>query len=84
MLYGTALAVATAATSALVTDLSRQAQYGAAHGVFGTIYDVGDASGPIVAGVLVAAVGYHDMFLLNAAAAALMAIVFYRLPWSSP
>jgi MFS transporter, DHA1 family, multidrug resistance protein len=84
VLYGTALAVATAAISALVTDLSRQARYGAAHGVFGTIYDVGDASGPIVAGVLVAAVGYHDMFLLSAAAATLIAIVFYCLPWSSP
>ena len=40
----------TAATSAYITDLTRRARYGAAHGVFGTIYDVGDALGPIVAG----------------------------------
>jgi MFS family permease len=82
--YGAALAVATSATGALVTDLSRQARYGAAHGVFGTIYDIGDAAGPIVAGLLVAAIGYQDMFLVNAAAAATIALVFYYLPWSSP
>ena len=80
VLYGAALAVATSATSALVTDLSRKARYGAAHGVFGTIYDVGDASGPIVAGLLVAAIGYHDTFLVSAAAAASIAVVFYWLP----
>lgn len=36
----------TAATSAYITDMTRRARYGAAHGVFGTIYDVGDALGP--------------------------------------
>jgi DHA1 family multidrug resistance protein-like MFS transporter len=80
VLYGAALAVATSATSALVTDLSRQARYGAAHGVFGTIYDVGDAAGPIVAGLLVAALGYREMFFLNAGWALLLAVVFLAVP----
>jgi MFS transporter, DHA1 family, multidrug resistance protein len=83
VMFGAALAVAASATSALVTDLSRRARYGAAHGVFGTIYDVGDASGPIVAGLLAAALGYQQMFLVNAAAAALIATVFYFLPRSA-
>lgn len=82
VMFGAAVAVAASATSALVTDLSRRARYGAAHGVFGTIYDVGDASGPIVAGLLAAALGYQQMFLVNAAGAALIATVFYFLPRS--
>jgi len=65
--YAIGVAVTTAATSAFITDLSRRARYGAAHGVFGTIYDVGDALAPIVAGVLVAAVGYTRMFQIMAA-----------------
>jgi hypothetical protein len=44
--------------------------------VFGTIYDVGDALGPIVAGVLVAAVGYSRMFQIMAAVAFTMAAAF--------
>jgi len=32
-----------------MTDLARRARYGTAHGVFGTIYDIGDALGPIAA-----------------------------------
>ena len=46
------VAMTTAATSAYITDVTRRARYGAAHGVFGTIYDVGDALGPISAGGL--------------------------------
>lgn len=44
--------------------------------VFGTIYDVGDALGPILAGVLVAAVGYTRMFEAMAAVALTMAAAF--------
>ena len=80
VMFGASLAVAAAATSALVTDVSRRASYGAAHGVFGTLYDVGDASGPVVAGLLVAAVGYQQMFLLNGAAAAVIAAAFVAVP----
>ena len=57
--YAAGVAITTAATSAYITDITRRARYGAAHGVFGTIYDVGDALGPIAAGVLVAWLGYR-------------------------
>jgi MFS transporter, DHA1 family, multidrug resistance protein len=77
LLYAVGVAVTTAATSAFITDLSRRAQYGAAHGVFGTIYDVGDALGPIAAGVLVASVGYSRMFQVMAAVALVAAAAFY-------
>ena len=56
-----------------------RARYGAAHGVFGTIYDVGDAAGPIVAGLLVAAWGYTQMFQIMAMTAIVIAMAFYVL-----
>jgi DHA1 family multidrug resistance protein-like MFS transporter len=75
--YAIGVAVTTAATSAFITDLSQRARYGAAHGVFGTIYDVGDAFGPIAAGLLVASVGYARMFQVMALVALVVATVFY-------
>jgi MFS family permease len=74
--YAGGVAVTTAATSAYITDITRRARYGAAHGVFGTIYDIGDALGPIAAGLLVAGLGYAAMFQVMAAVAIMMAIVF--------
>jgi hypothetical protein len=44
--------------------------------VFGTIYDIGDALGPIAAGVLVAWLGYGHMFQVMAVVAVMMAVVF--------
>lgn len=69
----------TAATSAFITDLSNHAHYGAAHGVFGTIYDVGDALGPIAAGLLVAAVGYAHMFQIIAGVPLVVAVLFWSM-----
>jgi MFS transporter, DHA1 family, multidrug resistance protein len=74
--YAAGVATTTAATTAYITDVTRRARYGAAHGVFGTIYDIGDALGPIVAGVLVAAVGYTRMFQVMALVALAMAGAF--------
>jgi MFS family permease len=74
----------TSATSALITDLARRAQYGAAHGVFGTVYDVGDAFGPIAAGFLVAALGYAGAFRAMSALALLCAAVFYAVSRQLP
>jgi MFS family permease len=74
--YAAGVAITTAATGAYITDITRRARYGAAHGVFGTIYDIGDALGPISAGVLVAGLGYAQMFRVMAAVAVTMAIVF--------
>jgi MFS transporter, DHA1 family, multidrug resistance protein len=76
VVYATGVATTTAATSAYITDVTRRARYGAAHGVFGTIYDIGDALGPIVAGLLVAGVGFSRMFQIMASVAFTMAIGF--------
>ena len=76
LMYAAGVATTTAATSAYITDITRRARYGAAHGVFGTIYDIGDALGPIAAGLLVASLGYASMFQVMAAVALVMALVF--------
>lgn len=62
LLYASAVAVTTAATSAYITEVAPKARFGAAHGVFGTIYDIGDAGGPLVGGFLVATWGYTVTF----------------------
>jgi MFS family permease len=75
-MYAMGVATTSAATSAFVTDVSHRARYGAAHGVFGTIYDIGDALGPIAAGLVVASAGYSTMFRLAAAVGAAAALGF--------
>jgi MFS family permease len=82
--YAAGVATTTAATSAFITDVTRRARYGAAHGVFGTIYDVGDALGPIAAGLLVATVGYARMFQILASVGVTMAVVFLVASRSTP
>jgi DHA1 family multidrug resistance protein-like MFS transporter len=76
LLYAVSVAVTTAATSAYITDVAPKSRFGAAHGVFGTIYDVGDAAGPLVGGLLVQAWGYALTFQLMATLAAVTAIAF--------
>ena len=75
--YAVGVAVTSGAASAYITDLTHRTTYGAAHGVFGTIYDIGDASGPILGGVLVAAVGYARTFQIVAAVVFVAAVYFF-------
>jgi DHA1 family multidrug resistance protein-like MFS transporter len=76
LVYAAGVATTTAATSAFITDISRRSRYGAAHGVFGTIYDIGDAAGPRAAGLSVATSGYALMFTCVSTVGLLMAAVF--------
>ncbi len=82
-LYGMGAGVTTAATAARITDLAHRARYGAAHGVFGTIYDIGDASGPILAGFLVATLGYEAMFRSMAIVVAAFAVMYALVGFGS-
>jgi DHA1 family multidrug resistance protein-like MFS transporter len=76
LLYAMSVALTTAATSAYITDVAPKTRFGAAHGVFGTIYDIGDAAGPLAGGLLVQRLGYAPTFQLMAALAAVTAILF--------
>jgi MFS transporter, DHA1 family, multidrug resistance protein len=61
-IFGLGLATVTASTSALVADLSRAEGRGSALGILSSIMDVGQSTGPMVAGVLVAAISYEKTF----------------------
>jgi MFS transporter, DHA1 family, multidrug resistance protein len=79
MVFGLGEAVVTASTSALVADLCDERQLGSAMGAFGTLFDVGHASGPLLAGLLIGWFGgadYRAPFALIAAILVLAALVF--------
>jgi MFS transporter, DHA1 family, multidrug resistance protein len=78
-LYGLGVAVTTSATAAYVTDLCRQQDYGAAHGVFGTIYDLGHWAGQTLSGILVVSVGYRGAFGIYAAGLLAASVMFGTL-----
>jgi MFS family permease len=61
-LFGLGLATVTASTAALVADLSPSRGRGGALGILSSIMDVGQASGPIVTGILVSAYSYLIAF----------------------
>jgi DHA1 family multidrug resistance protein-like MFS transporter len=67
MLYGLGLSVVTSATSAYVSELAKAGQYGSALGVLSMIMDVGQSTGPIVVGIIVATAGYRPAFFFVAA-----------------
>jgi MFS family permease len=58
--FGLGEAVVTSSAAALVADLCKESELGAAMGTFGTLFDVGHASGPLLAGVLIGMLGQDD------------------------
>ena len=60
--FGAGLSIATAATSAFVADLAPSEGRGAALGYMSTIMDVGQATGPILLGFILAGASYQAGF----------------------
>ncbi len=75
-LFGLGVAIVTPSTTALVADLVTAGRLGSAMGVFGTIWDSGEAAGPILAGFLIASLSYVPAFGLIAVLMMLMALLF--------
>jgi MFS family permease len=74
--FGLGLAIVTASTSALVADLCRAKGRGGAMGVLSGIMDVGQSSGPIVAGALIGAYSYRSAFAIVGAGMFVISIIF--------
>ena len=78
--FGLGEAVVTSSAAALVADFCREDHLGSAMGTFGTIFDVGHASGPLLAGVLIGLTGggtdYRISFLIVAVLLILAAMLF--------
>lgn len=67
LVFGLGEALVTSSSAALIIDLCKEKNFGAAMGTFGTIFDVGHAAGPILAGLLIAQLGYQYSFWIMAA-----------------
>ncbi len=65
--FGLGEALVTSSTAALVADICQERHFGTAMGTFGTIFDVGHAAGPIVAGLLLARMDYLPSFWIMGA-----------------
>jgi len=74
--FGFGEAFVTSSSAALVADVCKEKHFGTAMGTFGTIFDIGHASGPILAGVLIARYDYLAAFLSMAALLVMSVPVF--------
>ncbi len=74
--FGLGEALVTSSGAALVADLCKEKHFGTAMGTFGTIFDIGHASGPILAGFLIARYNYFHSFLFMALLLVLAVPVF--------
>ncbi|GKS65320.1 MFS transporter [Nitrospira sp.] len=75
--FGFGEAVVSSSSSALVADSSEFKRLGAGLGMQGTIMDIGHASGPLLAGLLIANLSYPMAFAIIAAIQLIAAGVFW-------
>jgi len=76
MIFGLGMAMVTASTSPLITDLCKQRAYGSALGVLDSIMDIGQTLGPIVFGLLITALFYYVSFALVGMVLLTLALLF--------
>jgi DHA1 family multidrug resistance protein-like MFS transporter len=73
-LLGLGVGAVTPVTNALIADLASARRLGAALGVLGTIWDIGEAAGPMIAGFLIGRLGYAATFDVLAAVTAAVTV----------
>ena len=74
--FGLAMSVVTASTSALVADVSRAKHYGTSLGVLSSVMDVGHASGPIITGFVLGTLQYAGTYRALAGLMIVAMVVF--------
>ncbi|HZS10605.1 MAG TPA: MFS transporter [Nitrospirales bacterium] len=77
--FGFGEAVVSSSTAALVADLSAVSAVGAGMGMQGMIMDIGHASGPLLAGLLIGAFSYQTAFAVIAVLQLIAAGLFWSL-----
>ena len=75
--FGFGEAVVSSSSAALVADSSEFKRLGAGMGMQGTVMDIGHASGPLLAGLLIAHASYQSAFAVIAGLQVLAAIAFW-------
>ena len=78
------VSVSTVATSAYVADVARQESLGASLGALSSIMDIGQSSGPFIAGVVITAVSIGAGFFTAAAMCGITAVLFLILAFGRP
>jgi len=76
IVFGFGEAFVTSSSAALVADICKEKHFGTAMGTFGTIFDIGHASGPIVAGILIVRFDYLYSFWIMSAILVMAVPVF--------
>lgn len=74
--FGIGEAFVTSSSAAMVAEFCKEQHYGAAMGTFGSIFDVGHASGPILTGFLLTHLSYQGSFLIIATILVIASFVF--------
>jgi MFS family permease len=75
--FGFGEAVVSSSSSALVADSSEFKTLGAGMGMQGTIMDIGHASGPLLAGILIERMSYSSAFAIISGIQLVAAVVFW-------
>ena len=78
IIFGLGESFVTSSSAALVADICKEKHFGTAMGTFGTIFDIGHASGPILAGILIAQYNYLYSFWIMSAVLLVSVPVFMR------
>ncbi|HSW63936.1 MAG TPA: MFS transporter [Dissulfurispiraceae bacterium] len=76
ILLGLSLSILTSASSAYIADLSSAEARGAAMGILGSIMDIGQTAGPLIAGFVILQYGFGPAFLVAAVVLAAAASAF--------
>jgi DHA1 family multidrug resistance protein-like MFS transporter len=74
--FGLGTGIVTPSTMAAIGDLVKKGNYGSAMGVFGSLWDTGHATGPLVFGFLLAALGYRTSWLIMALVMSAVVVIF--------
>lgn len=75
-IFGIGESMVTSSTAAMVAEQTKASGYGTSMGVFGSLWDVGHASGPILTGVLLSRVSYNRTFMVITAILLAATILF--------
>jgi DHA1 family multidrug resistance protein-like MFS transporter len=76
IVFGLGTGIVTPSTMAMIGDLVTKGNYGSAMGVFGSLWDAGHATGPIVFGFLLVALGYRTSWLIMALVMVIALLIF--------
>jgi MFS family permease len=63
-IFGLGESMVTSSTAAMVAEQTKASGYGTSMGVFGSLWDVGHASGPILSGLLLTRVSFNQTFMI--------------------